>query len=86
MDAIERLTDKALAKGGNWGHISIYQAIPIEANQAYTFPALVAGSGATETWLEVYFGTSAPIQSTDYTTGGNQFWIKHMGRMWGHPF
>lgn len=77
---------KAVAKGGNWGHAAIYQAITVEANQPYTFSALVSGSGATDTWLEVYFGTSAPIPNADYTTGGNQFGLSTWDGCGNAPF
>lgn len=62
---------KAVAKGGNWGHAGIYQAIQVEANVKYQFSALVAGSGASDTWLELYFGSTQPAQNSDYSEGGN---------------
>jgi hypothetical protein len=33
---------------------------------------VVSGSGATDTWFEVYFGTTAPVANSDYTSGGIQ--------------
>lgn len=45
----------------------IYQAIQVEAGAQYKFSANVAGSGATNTWFEVYFGTTAPAQGSDYS-------------------
>lgn len=56
---------------GAWASTAIYQAIEVEALKRYQFSALVSGSGATDTWYEVYFGTAAPGNS-DYTSGGNQ--------------
>ena len=32
----------------------------------------VSGSGASETWFEVYFGTATPVATKDYTSGGIQ--------------
>ena len=61
---------KMVATGGNWGHSAIYQAIQVEANKDYRFAMQVSGSGATDTWFEVYFGTTTPVQNTDYTSGG----------------
>ena len=77
---------KAIARGGNWGHAGIYQAIQVEANQKYTFSALVAGNGASETWLEVYFGAVPPVQNSDYSSGGNQFGLSTWDGCGSAPF
>lgn len=58
--------------GTGGGHAAIYQTIQVEANKKYKFSMLVSGSGATDTWFEVYFGTAAPVQGSDYTSGGTQ--------------
>jgi PKD repeat protein len=58
--------------GGSWGHQGVYQTITVEANKTYKFDMNVAGSGASDTWFEVYFGTDAPVQGSDYTSGGNR--------------
>jgi PKD repeat protein len=46
---------------------AIYQAITVEAGAQYKFSANVAGSGAANTWFEVYFGTTVPKDGSDYT-------------------
>ncbi|MGB8190386.1 MAG: hypothetical protein WCF67_00645 [Chitinophagaceae bacterium] len=61
---------KFVAAGGSWGHSAVYQAIQVEANKDYRFAMQVSGSGATDTWFEVYFGTATPVQGADYTSGG----------------
>lgn len=61
---------KMVATGGNWGHSAIYQAIQVVANKDYRFAMQVSGSGASDTWFEVYFGTAAPVQNSDYSSGG----------------
>lgn len=66
---------KMVATGGSWGHAAIYQPIQVEANKRYRFSMLVSGSGASDTWFEVYFGTSAPVQGSDYSSGGNKIGI-----------
>ncbi len=63
---------KLTATGGSWGHSGVYQAIQVQANKDYRFGMLVSGSGATDTWFEVYFGTIQPTQNTDYSNGGVQ--------------
>lgn len=63
---------KMTAAGGSWGHSAIYQAIPVQANKDYRFSMLVSGSGASDTWFEVYFGTVAPTPGADYSSGGIQ--------------
>lgn len=65
-----RANGKMTAAGGNWGHSAIYQAIQVEANKDYRFAMQVSGSGATDTWFEVYFGTATPANGSDYTSGG----------------
>jgi len=63
---------KMTAAGGSWGHSAIYQAIQVQANKDYRFGMLVSGSGATDTWFEVYFGTAVPTANSDYSSGGIQ--------------
>ena len=65
-----RANGKMTAAGGGWGHSAIYQAIQVEANKDYRFAMQVSGSGATDTWFEVYFGTAVPANGSDYTSGG----------------
>jgi hypothetical protein len=63
---------KMTAAGGSWGHSAIYQTVTVQANKDYKFSMLVSGSGATDTWFEVYFGTNAPAAGSDYSDGGIQ--------------
>ncbi len=63
---------KLTATGGSWGHSGIYQAIQVQANKDYRFGMVISGSGATDTWFEVYFGTTQPVQNSDYSNGGVQ--------------
>lgn len=66
------LTDgKMVATGGSWGHAAIAQKVTVIAGKKYRFGMTVSGSGATDCWLEVYFGTTAPANGVDYTQGGN---------------
>lgn len=63
---------KMVASGGSWGHAAFYQPIQVLANKKYKFSLIVSGSGATDTWFEVYFGTTAPVANADYNSGGIQ--------------
>lgn len=63
---------KLTATGGGGGHSGIYQAISVQANKDYRFGMVVSGSGATDTWFEVYFGTIEPTPNADYSNGGVQ--------------
>lgn len=65
-----RTGGKMVATGGSWGHSAIYQAVTVEANKDYRFGMSVSGSGATDVWFEVYFGTAAPVNGSDYSSGG----------------
>jgi SusE-like outer membrane protein len=60
----------ALWTGGSWGHAGIYQAIAVEANKKYQVNMNVSGSGASDTWFEVYVGQVVPQQGQDYNDGG----------------
>jgi hypothetical protein len=50
-------------------NIKLYQAIEVEAGKTYTFSANIKGAGATNSWVEVLFGTEAPAVDTDYSDG-----------------
>jgi hypothetical protein len=60
---------KMVAKGGNYGHAAVWQAIDVVAGRKYQIDMNVEGSGASDTWFEVYFGTQQPTGS-DYSNGG----------------
>ena len=62
---------KMVAIGGSFGHAGIYQAVQLEAGKKYKIDMNVSGSGATDTWFEVYLGTAAP-GAGDYNSGGNR--------------
>lgn len=57
----------ATAAGGSGGHQGIYQAVNVEAGKRYKFDARVFGSGATDTWFEVYVNEKAPVAGADYS-------------------
>jgi hypothetical protein len=56
-----------LATGGNNGHQGVFQAVQVQAGKSYTINLHVKGSGATDTWYEVYVASKAPVQGVDYT-------------------
>jgi PKD repeat protein len=59
---------KMIAKGGNGGHAGVYQAVDVVAGKKYKVDMLVSGSGATDTWFEVYADSKAPVSGSDYTS------------------
>jgi hypothetical protein len=61
---------KMVAKGGNSGHAGIWQAIDVVAGRKYQIDMNVSGSGATDTWFEVYLGATQPANGSDYSDGG----------------
>ena len=61
-----------LASGGNGGHAGVYQALEVRANKHYKIDLKVKGSGATDTWFEVYVSQTAPTQGSDYSAGGTR--------------
>ncbi|MCH5719661.1 hypothetical protein [Niabella hibiscisoli] len=56
--------------GGSGGHVGIYQSVDVQAGRKYSFTFNVKGSGATDTWFEVYIGYGAPVTGVDYNEGG----------------
>lgn len=65
-----RNSGKMTATGGSGGHAAVYQTVTVQANKDYKFGMTVSGSGATDTWFEVYFGSTAPVAGSDYSNGG----------------
>lgn len=63
---------KMVASGGSWGHAGIYQALEIEGGKKYKVDMLISGSGATDTWYEVYVGKAVPVPGQDYNDGGKR--------------
>ncbi|WP_129715392.1 PKD domain-containing protein [Pedobacter sp. SYP-B3415] len=63
---------KMTAAGGNNGQQGIYQAIDVVGGKKYKVDMVVSGSGATDTWFEVYVGTAVPVQGSDYNAGGSR--------------
>jgi PKD repeat protein len=66
---------KMVAKGGNGGHAGIWQAIDVVAGHKYMVDMLASGSGATDTWFEVYVGSQQPVNGQDYSDGGKRLAI-----------
>ncbi|RYD94663.1 MAG: hypothetical protein EOP54_17125 [Sphingobacteriales bacterium] len=62
---------KMVATGGSFGQAGIYQTVQLVAGKKYKIDMNVSGSGATDTWFEVYLGTAAP-GAGDYNSGGNR--------------
>ncbi len=48
---------------------AIYQSFNLVANQKYMVDMIVSGSGATNTWFEVWVDTKQPVNGQDYNTG-----------------
>lgn len=55
-----------VAMGGNGGHAAVYQTINVVAGKKYKVDMNVSGSGATDTWFEVYADFVTPVQGQDY--------------------
>jgi PKD repeat protein len=50
-------------------NIKVYQAVDVVAGKEYIFSAQIAGAGATNSWVEILFGTEAPVADSDYSSG-----------------
>jgi hypothetical protein len=59
---------KMVAKGGNNGHAGVYQAVDVVAGKKYKVDMVISGSGATDTWFEVYADSKVPVNGSDYSS------------------
>jgi hypothetical protein len=75
-----------VATGGGWGHAAFWQKLTVVAGKKYRFGMTVAGSGASDTWAEVYFGTTQPVAGSDYSAGGNQIGLNTWAGCGNVPF
>jgi hypothetical protein len=48
---------------------AVYQALNLTAGQKYMVDMIVSGSGATNTWFEVWVGSAQPVPGSDYNSG-----------------
>jgi len=58
-----------VANENNYNQGAIYQAFNLVAGQKYMVDMFVSGSGATNTWFEVWIGNTQPVNGTDYAVG-----------------
>ncbi len=73
-------------KGGGGGHAGIYQTIEVEAGTSYQINMDISGSGATDSWFEVYAGASEPVPNNDYTDGGTRMGLNTWNGCGGSAF
>jgi len=64
-------TGSATINGGGGNQQGIYQPITIEAGKQYQVDMAISGSGATDTWFEVYVSTRPPVPGSDYSGNGD---------------
>jgi len=50
----------------------VYQAVQVLGGKSYVFSATVTTPGSSNTWVEFYFGTTVPVQGSDYVD--NKLW------------
>lgn len=52
---------------GNYHQQGIYQALEVVKDKEYTIDMTVSGGSFSDTWFEVYAGTTPPVPGPDYT-------------------
>ncbi|WP_167598711.1 hypothetical protein [Leeuwenhoekiella sp. ZYFB001] len=72
--------------GSGYNQQGIYQAIEVEANKDYTVDMKVFGSGATNTWFEVYVSSTPPVQNQDYSAEGRRMGLSTWDGCANGPF
>jgi PKD repeat protein len=50
-------------------NVKVYQAVEVVGGKEYTFSAKIKGAGATNSWVEILFGTEEPVADADYSNG-----------------
>ncbi|HEY3402448.1 MAG TPA: hypothetical protein VGK59_03615 [Ohtaekwangia sp.] len=50
-------------------NVLLWQQVEINHEKIYKFSAEVAGGGASQSWLEIYFSKNVPAAGSDYGTG-----------------
>jgi len=76
----------ATITGGSGSQQGIYQAIQVEGGKQYKVDMVVSGSGATNTWFEVYVSKTAPTQNSDYSADGTRIGLNTWGGCGNSPF
>ena len=76
----------ATIMGGGGGHMGIYQPVQVVGGKEYKIDMTVSGSGATDTWFEVYVSPVAPTQNSDYSAGGTRIGLNTWTGCGNAPF
>jgi hypothetical protein len=76
----------ATITGGSGAQQGIYQAVQVEANRQYKLDMVVQGSGATDTWFEVFASPIEPVQNQDYSAGGTRIGLNTWGGCGNNAF
>jgi hypothetical protein len=65
---------------------AVAQAVNLVAGQKYMVDMIVSGSGATDTWFEVWVDTKQPVNGQDYNTGKKPVSLNTWSGCGGSPF
>ncbi|CAH8284013.1 hypothetical protein EV196_103359 [Mariniflexile fucanivorans] len=66
-DWVFNIGSATVHSNGGWAQEGIYQAMEVVANKTYSLDMLVKSTGSfTDTWFEVYVGTTVPVIGKDY--------------------
>lgn len=76
----------ATITGGSGSQQGIYQAIEVEGGKKYKVDMIVSGSGATNTWFEVYVSKTAPTQNSDYSADDTRIGLNTWNGCGNNPF
>lgn len=63
---------KATIDASGYNQQGIFQAIEVQGGKNYMIDMNVSGSGAVETWFEVFLSPVPPVQFSDYSADGNR--------------
>jgi len=75
----------ATIMGGSSAQQGIYQAVNVVKGD-YILDMHVEGSGATNTWFEVYLSPTAPVQGNDYSADGTRIGLNTWAGCGTTPF
>ncbi|HYG20795.1 MAG TPA: PKD domain-containing protein [Ohtaekwangia sp.] len=54
-------------------NVIVWQSVEVEADKTYKFSAQVSGSGATQSWMEVFITPETPTDGSDYGNGAYMY-------------
>lgn len=76
----------ATINASDFNQQGIFQAIEVQGGKSYAIDMNISGSGAVDTWFEVFLSPVAPTQFSDYSADGNRIGVNTWAGCGSTPF